>query len=148
MPAGSLVVSAWQVELAGVLTGEGTTYQLGPKVIQGLDVPQAKAKDTDLGHAAGAYLGRDYTGPRTVTIDYAIDGNGSAATAGTTFRNLAALWVASTVDVPLHMQIPGWGHLHVNGRPRGLVADLSDLSIGFVTALAVFYCGDPTIFIP
>jgi len=142
---GALVVADWQVELRDVLTGNGTPYQLGPKVIQGLDVPEAKTHDTDLGHAAGSYQGRDYTGPRTVLIDYAIDGNSDAAAAGTTFRTLSALWVASTVDLPLYMQVPGFGKIRVNGRPRGLVADLADLSIGFVTALAVFECGDPTI---
>jgi len=143
MPAGALVSADWHVEIRGTLTGPGTDYQLGPRVIEGLDVPQAKSNDVDLAHAAGVYQGRDYTGPRVISIDYAIDGNSVAASAGSAFVALSALWAASETDLPLHMRVPGFGHIVFTGRPRGLLGDLSDLSIGFVRAQATFFCGNP-----
>jgi len=144
MPAGDQLTADNQVEIRGSLTGRGTLWPLAFEGVGGLGVPQAKTGDTDLGHAAGAYFGRDYSGVRIMTVPYVI--RASRATVGSLFRTLCVLWAPSETDLPLHLQLPGGiGHIFVNGRPRGLVDDMTYLNVGVVRALATFACGDPTI---
>jgi hypothetical protein len=148
MPAGALLTADWQVEIRGVLTGFGTAFHIGEGYIQGLyDVPAAKTSDVPLEHDAGAYLGRDYTGPRIITVAYAL----AAATAAATANNLATLtaaWATSEVDLDVHIQAPGIGHKHVWGRPRGVVVDVTSLYLGMAGALATLVCGNPAILAP
>lgn len=143
MPAGDLLTNDDQVEIRSTLTGYGTPWLIDIVNMQGLGVPNAKARDVDLGHAHGTYLGRDYTGPRIITIPYVL--RGTPATVGADFLTLCDLWESSETDIALHLQLAGFGHLSCNGRPRGLVDDLSALNFGAVRALATFVCGDPTL---
>ena len=147
MPAGDLLNGNNQVEIRDTLTGFGTSWLLAFEGVGGLGVPQPKTGDTDLGHAAGAYFGRDYAGVRILTVPYVI--RAPKATVGSLFRTLCGLWAPSETNLPLHLQLPGGiGHISVNGRPRGLAEDMSNLNVGLVRALATFVCGDPTILTP
>lgn len=144
MPAGDLITTDYQIEIRGLLTGAGTSCKLGDEGLSGLGEPEAKTHDTDLGHAAGAYLGRDYPGPRTITVPYLVVAS-TAAAAGSLLATLITAWQTSETDIPLHLQLPGFGHFAVVGRPRQLLADLSQQKYGLVRAMATFVCGDPTI---
>lgn len=144
MPAGDLVVADWQVEVRALLTGAGTSYPLGEEGIDGLGEPEAKTHDVDLGHAMGAYLGRDYAARRTITIPYLVEGT-TPANAGTLFVSLRTAWATSETDIPLHLRLPGFGKLLVNGRPRGLLCDASKQKHSLIRAFATFVCGDPTM---
>lgn len=142
--AGELLTLEWQVELDGMLLGAGTDVLIAEEGIGGLGVPAPKTSDVELAHADGAWLGTDLGGTRVVTVPFFI-----AATphyAAQLFDELAALWAPKTATSELHMLLPGFGHLWVRGRPRGLVDDLSRLRSGVVTALGTFFCGDPTIY--
>lgn len=144
MPAGDLLVADYQAELRATLTGAGTVYEIDEDGISGLGVPGAKTADVDLGHSAGAYLGRDYTGMRVITIPYLVHAD-TAALAWSQFQTLSTVWASSETDVPLHLRLPGAVRLSCNGRPRGLADDLSLLGVGVVRALATFACGSPTL---
>lgn len=142
----------WQVEIRGTVTGAGTDFQIEEGGISGLGVPPAKTNDVDRGHASGAYFGRDYTGVRVITIPYVISVNEGtdaekAANAGGLFLWLCDLWEASETDIVLAMQLPGFGQVSFEGRPRGLVDDLSRLSVGVARGLATFMCGYPEMLV-
>lgn len=148
MPAGDLLAADYQVEIRGLLTGDGTDYDLGERGIEGLDeLPVDDSGDVPLDEEDGAHLGQDHTGPRTVTVDYLITVPGDPAGAGALyFEDLRPAWAKSTsTDLELHLQLPGFGHLMFTGRPRGLLADLTRQKHGLIRAFATFHCGDPTI---
>lgn len=145
MPAGDLVVADYQLELRTTLMGAGTSYKIGPQGIAGLGEPNVKTSDTELAHADGSYLGRDYLEPRTITVDFSLVASTPAA-AGVLLVNLKTVWAKSeATDLALHFRLPGIGKKVVTGRPRGLVEDTTAIKFGFVRALATFYCGNPTI---
>jgi hypothetical protein len=142
--AGDLVVADYQAELRGTLTGAGTDFCPTMGWIGGLGIV-AKTADTDLAHDDGTYPGRDYRASPTLTFPYAIHKRCDADAAGALYRDLLDLWAPSEVTLPLHFRLPGFGKVLVNGRPRGLVPNLNHLSMGIVTALAMFYLPDPTL---
>ena len=148
MPAGDLVVADYQAELRGVLMGVGTVYGIGPRPasIEGLGNPQPKTTDLDLAHADGAYGGHDKRGVRVITVPIVIRQT-SAALAMTSLETLMTAWDVATADIPLYFRLPGWGKRYVNGRPRGLDADIpTELKKRFAIAcLGTFVCPSPTI---
>ncbi|MEJ7763888.1 MAG: hypothetical protein WKF86_00165 [Acidimicrobiales bacterium] len=143
MPAGDLVIADNQLELRTVLSGFGTSFPIAFENLSGLGVPEAKTSDIEFGHAPGAYLGRDYSEVRIITVPYVL--RGTPLSVGANFRTLCVMWAVSETNLPLHARLPGLGKFTVTGRPRGLVDDLTQLNIGVVRALATFVCGDPTI---
>lgn len=146
MPAGDLVVADFQVELRTTLTGDGTPYALGPDGISGLGEPGIKSgTDTNLDHADGSYLGRDFTEDRIITVDYSLK-NTSTAHAGELLVDLKTMWAKSeATDLELWLQLPGIGKFGVVGRPRGLMEDTRLIKHGYVRALATFFCGAPAM---
>lgn len=148
MPAGDLVTLPWQVELRGVLTGEGTDFIISRRrgtPFTGLDMPEAKLPTVDLGHAPGSFAGRSYSSDRTITISYHIKKPTQAA-AGAAFVTLRNLWDTTTpTAIPLYLNFPGFGKIRVNGFPSGLRGGFEDFTSGVVDALATFYCPDPSI---
>lgn len=148
MPAGDQIDQDWQVEIRALLTGEGTDFEFGPEGIGGLDeLPVDGSGDVELDNEDGTYLGLDFTGPRTLTFPYEITKPGDPAAAGSLYwATLRPAWAKSTsIDLELHMQLPGIGHLMFMGRPRGLVPDLTLQKHGLIRAFAIFHCGDTTI---
>lgn len=150
MPAGDLVVADYQAELRATLMGASSNYQIAPPGIAGLGLPPVKSADTELGHADGSVAADDFRGVRVITIPLIIGGDSaiSASTAMTRFTTLLTAWAPSTSDIPLYIRLPGWGKFHVNGRPRGLDEDLSQLKNGLINVLATFHALDPTITTP
>lgn len=145
MPAGDLVVADYQLEIRTTLMGDGTNYALGPygQTIKGLGVPTPKTADVELYHDGGAYGSPDYMGIRIISVPFEL--GGTPAQVGGWVKDLNTAWAPSTTDIPLYMQLPGFGKFYVNGRPRGFDADLTNLQFGIVTGEAYFTALDPTI---
>lgn len=146
MPAGDLVVADWTIELRSTLMGDGTNYELGPsgeERIVGLGVPVPKTADVDLLHDDGAYGSPDYQGVRVISIPFLL--RGTPAQAMGYLKDLHTVWAPSTTDLPLYIQLPGFGKFYVNGRPRGLLENTRWAHFGEVTAEATFVALDPTI---
>jgi hypothetical protein len=143
VPAGDLITADWQVELRGTLTGAGTPFMLEPPGLTGLGVPNPKTNDVDRMFADGMHMGRDYAGVRVVNVAYTI--TATAAEAGELLLELDGLWAVDNDDVELHARIPGFGHIVLEGRPRGLLEDARGLGAGIARALATFWCGNPAI---
>lgn len=147
MPAGDLLVADWQIELQGVLTGHGTTYRIGPRRISGLGVPPTKTADTKLDGADGSVGSPDHADVRILIVDYVIN----ATTNALAFDALEALsvpWSPVSANVELHVRLPGWGHVMLFGRPRGLEPTIDDSRFlaGVLPCIAEFHALDPTIY--
>lgn len=149
MPAGDLITLDYQVELRGLLMGKGTTIGIGPvpQMIEGLGVSAPKTADLEYTDADGAYGGKDRRDGRVVTVPLVIRET-TAALAMTRLDNLNIAWDVSIVNIPLYFRLPGWGKRYVNGRPRGLNADLGGVQWGAIEAIGTFYCPTPTILTP
>lgn len=142
MPAGDLVVADYQFELRLLLMGYGTSYEIGPGPISGFGQPRYKTADVEMMHADGSYGAADYKGSRTIRIPIDIV-RSTAALAVTAFDALVTAWAPSATDIPLYFRLPYWGKKYVNGRPRGLTDDFSQLEFGVIRALATFEALDP-----
>lgn len=146
MPAGDQITGDWQVEIQALLTGDTTDYEITQ--IDGLAKVPIKVQDYDRSGADGSVPGDDYLGPRLIGVHYEII-QASKATAFNRLTTLTAAWdpvTTSSDPLELHLQVPGWGHSSVVGRPRGFGdEDLSRAGFGFIAVLAEFYCPDPTI---
>lgn len=126
--------------------GATTIYgiEMGAGGITGLGVPRVKTTDLSYTDRDGSYGGVDRLDVRVITVPLIIRGaTATAAMDGLEAMNTA--WAVSAVDIPLYMRLPGFGKFYVNGRPRGLDADLKDMQFGAVHALATFVCPNPTI---
>lgn len=147
MPAGDLVVGDYQFEVRATLFGFGTDTNLdGPRMgIRGFGLPDIKSADTPYLHAAGSFAAEDFLASRVLSLPFKIvKADETAAFAALATANTA--WAPSTTDIPLYFQLPSWGKKYVNGRPRGLVEDLSLVRQGVISFLATFFCPDPTIY--
>ena len=144
MPAGDLITADWQIELRTTLMGAGTNYEFDPAGLAGFGVPPVKDADVDLDGAHGSYASQDFNGPRVITVSFDI-AQTTAAAALTRLKELNVVWAPSTVDLPCHFRLPGWGRFSVVGRPRGLDEKLGQAEFGRVLAMATFVANDPTI---
>jgi len=149
MPAGDLVTVDFTAELRATLMGVGTIYEIesGTVMITGLGTPPTKTYDLDLTDLDGAYGGRDRLQPRVITVPIVI-ATGSPATAMNGLKTMNTTWAPSTTDIPLYMRMPGFDKFHVNGRPRGLDADLKNMQFGVIYCLGTFVALTPTIITP
>ncbi len=145
MPAGDLVTVNYTAELRLTLMGVGSIYEI--KTVTGLGTPPTKTYDLDLTGLDGAYGGRDRLQPRVITVEFEI-ATGSAATAMAGLTTTNTTWSPSTTDIPLYLRMPGFDKFHVNGRPRGLDADLKNMQFGVIYCLGTFVALTPTIITP
>lgn len=144
--AGELVVADYTFEVRATLLGFGTSYEIsGRASIGGLGTPPTKTADLDLADADGSYAGRDRRASRVITIPLEIVGTPAAA--GAALKTLTeTIWAPSAIDIPLYMQLPGFGKFYVKGRPRGPVdPDLSSIHFGIINVLVTFVAPNPTI---
>lgn len=126
--------------------GATTIYgiEMGAGGITGLGVPRVKTADLEYADANGSYGGKDRLDVRVITVPLVIRGS-TATGAMDGLETMNTAWAPSIVDLPLYIRLPGFGKFYVNGRPRGLDADLKDMQFGAVHALATFVCLNPTI---
>lgn len=141
MPAGDLVVADWQLELRTTLMGATTDYVIDKDAggVGGLLDVSVAMSETEYAHADGAFAGDAFSAARTATVPLVLDGF-------TALTAMQAVWAPSLTDLPLHFQLPDIGKRYVNGRPLGLVADLTMAAGGTIRVLASFRITDPTIY--
>ena len=144
MAAGDLVVADWQVELRSTLMGRTTVYKLVG--LDGLGEPPVRSRDVELFGTDGSYGSPDYRGPRVILVTLQLVQT-SSANAFTSLTSLRTAWAPSTTDIPLYFRVPGWGKVHVDGRPRGLEAELDvrRVAANNITCIGEFHALTPTI---
>lgn len=144
MAAGDLVVADFTYEIRTTLFGAGTNYKIDDENIAGLGTAPVRSADVELFHEDGSYGSPDTYGPRVILLPLLF--NGTASQVGGWVKTWqTTLWVKTSTDIPLYLQLPGYGKFYVNGRPRGFDVDLTNLKFGLVTAEATFVALDPTI---
>lgn len=146
MPAGDLITGDFQVELQGFLMGGSATNLLGPgdNSIKGLGTPGAKTADVELDGDDGAYGSPEYTSSRIISVPFWFNCD-TAAAAMALLESANVAWAAVLAPVELHMQLPGWGHFHVVGRPRLLDENLDHMPQGVIYCLGTFAALDPAL---
>lgn len=152
MPAGDLLSGDHQVELRAVLFGVvagdgGFGFSIDEAGIDGLGVPPTKTADTPLDGQDGSFGAPDFLDVRVLTIPINISGvDEGDVMDGLAILNEAWLPASDGVDLELHMQLPGWGHIKVLGRPRGATpGSYVEVGAGWLPVLCRFDCLDPTI---
>lgn len=143
MPAGDLLTADYQAELQGLLIGAGTQLEIIPPGITGLAKPAPKTADVPLDEAPGSYGSPDQPADRPITISFAINGTDAADAMGL-LDDVNDAWAETAADVELHLQLPGWGHVFYEGRPRGVLEVLEHLHTGVIYCLGTFVALDPT----
>jgi len=145
MPAGDLITTDYQLEINALLLGAGTDYQVDPTGVTGLGLPQTKTADTAYDGRDGSAGSTDFLDVRIISVPIRILGETPEA-AYDDFLALLGAWAPArdAVDVELHIQLPGLGHIYFNGRPRGVTEDLSQLKNSDIGALCRFDALDPT----
>lgn len=148
MPAGDLLTMHSQFELRATLLGRGTNIKPSRRTgIGGLGSTPVKSHDLPLTAATGSYGGEDEGDVRVVTIPFYMDGATAEAAYESLVNDTTGTWRRSDVDLPLHMWLPTIGRCYVNGRPRGVEADLSQITFGLIEVLCTFETTvDPTLY--
>lgn len=133
-------MTAWTATIRGLTIGS-SSYPITEPGISGLGVPEIRAVDQPRGHLSGDVGGDDVLSKRVITIPTGCNA-ADAAAAWTLLTALKTAWAPSYVDIPLVLSFAGVS-LTYNGRPRGLEADLADLSRGWVAVLLTFEALNP-----
>lgn len=148
MAAGDLLDSSTplkkQVEIQGLLTGDGTDFIIVPPGISGLGTPSStKTADAELDGTDGAYASPDRMPVRILLFPYQVLNPDDPDEAMVRALDLATAWEPVTADVELHLQLRGWGHVYFTGRPRGCPLDLERIDEGSITGIAEFHALNP-----
>lgn len=117
MAAGDLISAPWQVELGGLLMGDGTGFVI--RRFQPWQAPQLRTGDTGRVAAHGLRGQREWLGGRKVTLDLYVTGVDDADETANR-QALIAAWMpaASEATVPL-VWMEDTGVLYrLHGRPR------------------------------
>lgn len=131
----------YQAELEGVVMGTATCRL---DLVTGALSATAKSADVDLDEADGEYAPPDHKAPAVITLEVTIN-EATAEDAMDTYLDLLAAFAPTATDVDLQLRLPGLGHVHFEGRPRGLVEDLTLLGQGVIRCLGTFKALDPTM---
>jgi hypothetical protein len=146
MSNGNLLTADFQFQLHNTLYGRGNGgvyLEAHKNAIEGLGVPDAKSQDVAYTRADGSYANPDYLTMRLITISALVKGPDATTMMGS-YKSLTQAWVPQTADTDLAFQLPGF-KFYVNGRPRGLKADITNMRYGVVSVLLRFDCPDPTM---
>lgn len=143
MPAGDLITGDYQWELAATLFGDTTTISVVK--FTGM-APVVRAVATDRTLRDGAAVGTDTNATRSFEWELEIEDPGDPSGAMTAYVALMGAFDATASGLDeLHMQLPGLGHVKIEGRPRGMTDDgLVDLWLGYVRCVARFDATEPT----
>lgn len=144
MATGDLLVSEFQIELNGLLLGDGTPY--GLTQVDGLDLPPMRHSNVDRSSDHGAWEGLDLLSERTVTATIDIGPEATAAAFETDRMALAAIMVPRTSDIPLAFMRGGVKYL-VNVRPsRFAMSQTTDYMFRLAPAAIELIAADPRIY--
>ena len=142
------ITTDFQIELAGLLMGAGTNYNLVS--IDGLAVPPVRTADTTLQRRHGATAGDDFLGGRGVVLGIEVLANAAGEDVDVLAAALQGALIPGQSDVVLEFQLPGragGGRRRITGRPRAH-SDPHDLrrAHGIPTLLIEFFAPDPRIY--
>ncbi len=147
MANGDLLTADWQFQLHNTLYGRGNNgvyLEANHNAVEGLGVPDVKTQDVPYTRQAGSYANPDYLGMRLLTITAMVKG-ADTTTMMTSFKALTLAWVPVAADTDLAFKMPAWNTFYVNGRPRGLKADMTQARQNVIHVMLRFDCPDPTI---
>lgn len=115
----------------------------------GFGIPTVRNGDNPRPSDVGSYFGRDFIGPRFITIDVTVRGD-TGAEAMANWRQLLGAWQLATPDgsasMPLKVLFPGGPIFRINGRPRDAAPDFTNLHAGLIPASILFAAADPRIY--
>jgi hypothetical protein len=139
----------WQLDTTLYGTGNGGVSLDGTaQGIEGLGVPDTKTQDVEYFGKDGVKPNPDYLQIRIITIPAIFkvgNGNANIAAVWSSHESLCTVWAPVTASVYLAFQLPGYGKIHFNGRPRGVKSDLSKAQFGVIRALLRFDAVDSAI---
>lgn len=144
-------MSDYQLTIGGLTLGAGTDYELPPKGIEGLGLPEVRTSDTPRPQDHGLFWGTDYFGKLTLTFEVTILGD-DAADAAALKDALAAVWqppapgLGTDAVAPLTLDLPGQVPRTLDGRPRRAAYDLEDLKSGVIIATLQYDATDPRLY--
>ena len=118
-PAASVTVptlASYQLSFNGLTLGPGTAFEFSK--IEGTDMPEVRSGDAARAREHGMFIGLDLMGGRQITVTGDL-----GPVAGSTFaQSRAALAAATipggTVEIPLWLNLPGFGTLCTMARCR------------------------------
>jgi hypothetical protein len=149
MADGDLITQDWQLEVGGVLLGEGSPFAIVS--ISGLlDLPEVRTSDVARLHTHGLAPGVDLLGARVVTVTLEVDGGGMASAALSAAVDDLAAATSAMEEAPLYLQVPGVAgggkrFLVARARRRSIPVDL-DFLYGLPVASVEFHASDPRLF--
>lgn len=132
MAAGDLISQDVQVELRGLLIGEGTDYPITAP-IEGLGDLEVRQGDLPRPLAHGLFAGPQFYGGRTLRIPYAILGDDAddavdkLVELGAAVRVITALDGDDVTTIPLVLRLPGGLRLTSFGKPTRNFVDTTSL---------------------
>lgn len=138
---------SWQLEIAGLVLGAGTVYEIDETGI-GLGLPDLRTSDAPRPQDHGLFFGEDFFAGRKLAFDVWLLGD----TAGGTMAlmdALTAVWQPPAGQdgmSPLTIRLPGQDDRILYGRPRRLAYDTSTLKSGAVKAALQYDAADPRIY--
>lgn len=144
-------MSDYQLTIGGLTLGAGTNYEVPPRGIDGLGLPEVRTSDTPRPQDHGLFWGIDYFGKLVLTFDVTILG-GNAANATALKDALAAVWqppdpgLGTDAVVPLAIGLPGQTARSLDGRPRRAAFDLENLKAGIIVATLQYDAADPRLY--
>lgn len=153
MPNGDLIDTPFQWQIRDYLIGApGPWRNDRSRTIGGLGNPEPKTNDLPYSGRDGSHGGQDFEGVRTITIPLFTDGTGAndlarQEDANASLGALEAAWALSAVDIRLYCWLPG-RPFYMEGRPRGIDADLSLLTFGRIAVMATFVSTEDSALYP
>jgi hypothetical protein len=149
MANGDLLNGDFEFQLHNTLYGRGNGgvyLQSNKNAVDGIGIPTPKTQDVKYWGRDGSYGNPDYNDVRIITITgFVRDKTGSVATAVTNYKNLLSAWAPINADTDLAFQLGGALKFYVNGRPRGITTDMTNIRAAVIWVLLRFDCLNPTI---
>lgn len=137
----------YQFTDSGVLLNGSTSLPfIDVTNVQGLDLPEISAVDSEYDSRHGGYVYAKYVGIRTIVIDGTLYANPS--TIDTTIETLIANFMPRTDDAPLYFKGAGIAQRYIMCKPIGLKYNLNNLrNYGACDIQIQFKAGDPVKYV-
>lgn len=144
-----VTLQPWQGYFQGVTFGASTPYQL-LTIPQGFDMVAINSQDVQYPRAEGEIIGLDVAKGRDISLDFWV-----APAQGLTIQQLvlnlaSAFQVQGNLEVPLWINLPGWGTLGfmVRTRKRHMPIDLNYSAASLAKPKVVVHATDPLAYGP
>lgn len=138
------ITADYQFELRGLLLGDGTDYEVTK--VQGLDMPDVRARTLDPYRHGLVGVGDHWFGAREVIIDLDVLGTPGADLANK-LRDLATATQPSSSDLVMSYRLEGESTRRINVRPIGRTYPVDVAATrGFVPVALRFVAYDPRLY--